>query len=190
MTAIGVMAVAGEVGLAVAAAADGVVAMVAGPVVVAGIVTTVADATEDVRVRVHAHPDYIPQYASAGAAGADLRACLEGPVVLSPGARALIGTGIRMEIPPGYEGQVRPRSGLAIRNGITVVNSPGTIDSDYRGEVRVPLINLGQESVTIEPRMRIAQLVIAPVTSVCFVRDSRISETDRGDGGFGSTGIE
>ncbi|TVR69834.1 MAG: dUTP diphosphatase [Spirochaetaceae bacterium] len=131
----------------------------------------------------------MPHYASAGAAGADLRARLEGPVVLQPGERVMIGTGVRLEIPLGYEGQVRPRSGLAVRQGITVLNSPGTIDSDYRGEVRVPLINLGSEPVTIEPRMRIAQLVITPVPTIVFVPETEISRTDRGDGGFGSTGL-
>lgn len=156
---------------------------------VAVVVTTAGAVTESVRVRIEADPDYMPHYASAGAAGADLRARLEGPVVLQPGERVMIGTGVRLEIPLGYEGQVRPRSGLAVRQGITVLNSPGTIDSDYRGEVRVPLINLGSEPVTIEPRMRIAQLVITPVPTIVFVPETEISRTDRGDGGFGSTGL-
>lgn len=146
--------------------------------------------TESVRIRITADSDFIPQFASAGAAGADLRARLERSLVLPPGERVMIGTGVRVEIPRGYEGQVRPRSGLAARQGITVLNSPGTIDSDYRGEIRVPLINLGREPVTIEPLMRIAQLVITPVPAVVFVPDTAISETDRGEGGFGSTGVQ
>ena len=152
-------------------------------------VTTADDATDTVRVRIEAHPDFVPQYASQGAAGADLRARLDGPVALAPGERITIATGIRMEIPAGYEGQVRPRSGLSSRDGITVINAPGTIDSDYRGEVRVPLVNLGDQSVTIEPGMRIAQLVIAPVTRAEFVPVPDVSTTDRGSGGFGSTGL-
>lgn len=151
-------------------------------------VTTADGAPDTVQVRINAHADHIPHFASAGAAGADLRAYLDAPLVVAPGERVLVGTGVRMEIPEGYEGQVRPRSGLAIQYGITVLNSPGTIDSDYRGEIRVPLINLGQEAVTIEPLMRIAQIVIVPVTTVTFVPVSVISETERGHGGFGSTG--
>lgn len=131
---------------------------------------------------------YLPTYASAGAAGADLRARLSAPLTLNPGERALVPTGIRLEIPDGFEGQVRPRSGLAVRAGITVLNAPGTIDSDYRGEVSVPLINLGEEAVVVEDGERIAQLVLAPVTRAVFVSASSLSESDRGDGGFGSTG--
>lgn len=190
-------------GAAIAATADGAVAVAAATaaavVDVTGGVPGAADTvtvtvetagTESVRIRITADSDFIPQFASAGAAGADLRARLERSLVLPPGERVMIGTGVRVEIPRGYEGQVRPRSGLAARQGITVLNSPGTIDSDYRGEIRVPLINLGREPVTIEPLMRIAQLVITPVPAVVFVPDTAISETDRGEGGFGSTGVQ
>lgn len=129
-----------------------------------------------------------PLYASAAAAGADLRARLDGPVVLNPGERRLVPTGVRLALPEGYEGQVRPRSGLALTSGVTILNSPGTIDSDYRGEVQVILVNLGQEPYTIRPRDRIAQLVVAPVTRADFVVEGRLPETRRGEGGFGSTG--
>lgn len=132
--------------------------------------------------------DFLPQYASSGAAGADLRAYVPEDRVLRPGERALIPTGVSLEIPAGYEGQVRPRSGLAVRHGLTVLNAPGTIDSDYRGEVGVPLINLGQEPVVIERGMRIAQLVIAAVTQATFQVEHNLSQTERGAGGFGSTG--
>jgi len=132
--------------------------------------------------------DFLPQYASPGAAGADLRACIPQEVVLQPGERGLIPSGVKLEIPPGYEAQVRPRSGLAVQHGLTVLNSPGTIDSDYRGEVAVPLINLGQEPVTIHRGMRIAQLVIAAVAQPVFKADYNLSITERGAGGFGSTG--
>lgn len=132
--------------------------------------------------------DFLPQYASSGAAGADLRAHVPEDRVLKPGERALIPTGVSLEIPAGYEGQVRPRSGLAVRHGLTVLNAPGTIDSDYRGEVGVPLINLGQEPVVIERGMRIAQLVIAAVTQATFQVEHNLSLTERGAGGFGSTG--
>ncbi len=132
--------------------------------------------------------DFLPQYASSGAAGADLRAYVPEDCVLKPGERALIPTGVSLEIPAGYEGQVRPRSGLAVRHGLTVLNAPGTIDSDYRGEVGVPLINLGQEPVVIERGMRIAQLVIAAVTQATFQVEHNLSQTERGAGGFGSTG--
>jgi len=127
---------------------------------------------------------------SEHAAGLDLAACLpEGEVVvIAPGARGLIPTGVSLAIPPGYEGQVRPRSGLSIKHGVTVLNAPGTIDADYRGEVRVALINLGDESFTIEHGMRIAQLVIAPVSRVTIERVAQLDTTTRGDRGFGSTG--
>ncbi len=125
---------------------------------------------------------------SESAAGMDLAADLAEPVSLAPGARAAISTGLAIAIADGYEGQVRPRSGLAIRNGLTVVNAPGTIDADYRGEVKVLLINLGTEPVTIESGMRIAQLVIAPVARADVEEVDVLDDTDRGAGGFGSTG--
>lgn len=130
----------------------------------------------------------LPQRASPGSAGCDLRAAVDEPVVLEPGARALIPTGLVIEIPAGFEGQVRPRSGLALHHGVTIVNTPGTIDSDYRGEVRVLLINLGQEPFTVERGDRIAQLLVAPVEAVSFEAVDVLSDSDRGSGGFGSTG--
>jgi len=132
----------------------------------------------------------LPRYMSAGAAGLDLGAALERAIELPPGARALVPTGLVVELPPGHEGQVRPRSGLAVRHGLTVLNAPGTIDSDYRGEISVALINLGSEAVSIAPRMRIAQLVVAPVSRVEVeeVVDCDLSLTARGAGGFGHTG--
>lgn len=131
----------------------------------------------------------MPAYESAGAAGADLRANLpEGPVTLAPGARALISTGLHMAIPQGFEVQIRPRSGLALKHGITLINSPGTIDSDYRGIVGVIMGNMGQEAFTVEHGMRIAQMVVAPVMQAGFDLADSLDETPRGAGGFGSTG--
>mgnify|MGYP006276401777 CR=1 FL=1 len=129
-----------------------------------------------------------PSYATAEAAGADLRAYVTAPVILEPGERKLIPTGLKVALPVGYELQVRPRSGLALKHGITVLNSPGTVDSDYRGELQVILINLGQQSFSVEPGMRIAQAVVAPVTRARFVRTDELPETQRGSGGFGHTG--
>lgn len=131
----------------------------------------------------------LPAYRTAGAAGLDLEAAISEDVVLAPGARRLIPTGLCLEIPPGYEGQVRPRSGLALRHGIGMVNSPGTIDADYRGEVGVLLINLGQEPFTVTPRARIAQLVICPVAQAELVEVDALSATDRSAAGYGSTGV-
>lgn len=130
----------------------------------------------------------MPDYATLRAAGADLKAHIPGDISVDPGERVLIPTGLRMEIPPGWEAQVRPRSGLALKTGITVLNSPGTIDSDYRGELKVVLINLGSEKAGISPGERIAQLVIAPAARAVFERREELSLTDRGSGGFGSTG--
>jgi dUTP pyrophosphatase len=130
----------------------------------------------------------LPVYMSAAAAGLDLSAAIDEPVVLAPGARAAVGTGVALAIPDGHEGQVRPRSGLARRSGVTVANAPGTIDADYRGEVVVLLVNLGAEPVTIAAGDRIAQLVIAPVSRAEVVEVDALPETDRGTGGFGSTG--
>lgn len=132
----------------------------------------------------------LPSYETPGAAGADIRANLPEakPVTLAPGTRTLIPTGLRFEIPEGYEVQVRPRSGLALKHGVTLVNTPGTIDSDYRGAVGVIMINTSAETFTIEHGMRIAQLVVAPVTRAAFQQTDRLSDTSRGAGGFGSTG--
>jgi dUTP pyrophosphatase len=131
----------------------------------------------------------LPAYATQGAAGADVPAYLPGgPVTLEPGQRALIPTGLRMEIPPGFEVQVRPRSGLALNHGIMLVNSPGTIDSDYRGPVGIILLNAGQDAFLIEHGARIAQLVVAPVVQAKFSCVESLDQTARGVGGFGSTG--
>ena len=129
-----------------------------------------------------------PVYASAQAAGADLKANLDAPVPLEPGQRLLVPTGIRIALPEGWEGQVRPRSGLALKQGLTMLNSPGTIDADYRGEVKVIMINLSQETVIIEPGQRIAQLVVSPTWQAVFHWVNELSESERGSGGFGSTG--
>ncbi|MCF1474307.1 dUTP diphosphatase [Agrobacterium vitis] len=133
----------------------------------------------------------LPAYETAGAAGMDLRAAVTEaePLTLAPGKRALVPTGLIMEIPQGFEAQIRPRSGLAFKNGITCLNTPGTIDSDYRGEVKVLLINLGDEDFTITRGMRIAQIVIAPVTQAQVIEVTETSDTVRGTGGFGSTGV-
>ena len=134
----------------------------------------------------HGHDLPLPKYASEDAAGLDIASAEE--LVLEPGARHAVATGFAIEIPHGYEVQVRPRSGLAIRNGITCLNTPGTIDSDYRGEVKVILINLGSEPFEIQRGERIAQLVPAPVLRARFTEGAELAETARGSGGFGSTG--
>lgn len=128
----------------------------------------------------------LPAYETAGAAGMDLRSTEA--VTLKPGARHLVATGLSIALPDGYEAQVRPRSGLAVKHGVTVLNSPGTIDSDYRGEVKVPLINHGQEDFVIARGDRIAQMVVAPVTRVHWAEVDVLGETARGSGGFGSSG--
>ncbi|MEM7437793.1 MAG: dUTP diphosphatase [Myxococcota bacterium] len=133
----------------------------------------------------------IPSYESSGAAGLDLAACLDGPITLDPGQTARVPTGIRVALPSGHEGQVRPRSGLAARHAVTVVNAPGTIDEDYRGELQVLLINHGRDPFTVRHGERIAQLVVAPVTRVeiaTVAEADDLGTTDRGDAGFGSTG--
>ncbi len=144
------------------------------------------------RVRITQEPDAtdlpLPSYQTDGSAGVDLYAAVKKPITLQPGERALVPTGIRIALPQGYEAQVRPRSGLAIRHGISLVNAPGTIDSDYRGEIQVILINLGQQPFTIQRGERIAQMVIAPVTRVEWEQVSELPPTTRGDGGFGHTG--
>ena len=129
-----------------------------------------------------------PAYMTDGAAGLDLASAADGPVTLASGDRVAVPTGLALEIPPGFEGQVRPRSGLARKFGITVSNAPGTIDSDYRGELTVLLVNLGRDAHTLAPGDRIAQLVIAPVTRVTVSEVAELSDTERGAGGFGHTG--
>ena len=138
----------------------------------------------------HAEGLLLPVYESAGAAGMDLRAAVpdDRPLLILPGKRALVPTGLILEIPEGMEGQVRPRSGLAFKHGLTVLNSPGTVDSDYRGEVKVLLINLGDEDFAVTRGMRIAQIVFAAVTQVAVEERSLAGGTARGSGGFGSTG--
>jgi dUTP pyrophosphatase len=148
----------------------------------------------DIDVRIqrlpHGHDLPLPSYQSAHAAGLDLLAALpnEAPLTIAPGARALVPTGIAMALPTNFEAQVRPRSGLAMRHGLTVLNTPGTIDADYRGEIQVLLVNLGSESVIVTRGMRIAQLVIAPVARAALRESAELDETGRGLGGFGSTG--
>jgi dUTP pyrophosphatase len=136
----------------------------------------------------HASDLPLPEYSTIGAAGADVVAAVGEDLVLAPGERAAVPTGLIMAIPPGFEVQVRPRSGLALRHGVTVANAPGTIDSDYRGEVKVILVNLGQEPYRLRRGDRIAQLIVAPVVQAQFVASVTLPSTDRGAGGFGSTG--
>src|ERR1700690_2113619 len=131
----------------------------------------------------------LPSYATEGAAGLDLKAALQEPFSLKPGERGIVPTGLKMAIPPGFEGCVRPRSGLAMKQGLTLTNSPGTIDSDYRGEVKVLVINLGQESVTLKRGDRIAQLLISPLAQPKIVQIDKVEDTARGAGGFGHTGV-
>lgn len=146
--------------------------------------------TVPVRILPHGEGLPLPKAQSEGAAGMDLLAALaaDAPLILESGDRAAVPTGLEMAIPEGYEGQVRPRSGLAFRHGLTVANAPGTIDCDYRGEVKVLLINLGRDPVTIARGERIAQLVIAPVTAADLVAVDTLDTTQRGAGGLGSTG--
>ena len=142
-----------------------------------------------VKFQRHAEDVVLPGYATSGAAGMDIAAHIDTAVTLAPLARAAIVTGFSMQLPHGYEAQIRPRSGLALKHGVTVANAPGTIDSDYRGEVTVILINLSQQDFTITPGMRIAQMVIAPVTNCRLEDASQLDRSDRGTGGFGSTGV-
>jgi dUTP pyrophosphatase len=137
----------------------------------------------------HARGLPLPAYASDGSAGMDLRAAIEAEQSVAPSERLQIPTGLILELPVGWEGQVRPRSGLALRHGVTLLNSPGTIDSDYRGEVKVIVINLGQSDFVVERGDRIAQLVVSPVAQVVVVEVDSLSSTGRGEGGFGSTGV-
>ena len=147
--------------------------------------------TVSVSVRRLPHADGLPlpAYETAHAAGADLLAAVDADVILKPGGRALIPTGLTIALPEGYEAQVRPRSGLAARDGVTVLNSPGTIDADYRGEVKVILINHGEAPFVVKRGMRIAQMVVAPVARVAWAEVDTLPETARGAGGFGSTGL-
>ncbi len=132
----------------------------------------------------------LPGYETSGAAGADVRAYLpDGPMIIATGARALVPTGLQMEIPPGFEVQVRPRSGLALKHGLMLANSPGTIDSDYRGPVGVIVLNAGEAPFEVTHGLRIAQLVVAPVVQAAFTRAGTLDDTARGAGGFGSTGV-
>jgi len=133
--------------------------------------------------------ELLPFYATKGAAGADVKACLKEPLIMAPGTSLAVPTGIKVAIPEGYEIQVRPRSGLAFKNQITVLNTPGTIDADYRGEIQVILINHGKEDFVVSPGMRIAQLIVTPVIQADFVVAKNLSETSRGTGGFGHSGI-
>ena len=133
-------------------------------------------------------PNALPFYATKASVGVDLKAVLDGPVTLKPLERSVIGTGLKIALPEGFEAQVRPRSGLAAKFGITVLNAPGTIDADYRGEIGVILVNLSNEEFTIQPGERIAQLVLARYEQIEWQITERLSETERGEGGFGSTG--
>ena len=145
--------------------------------------------TAEITVRViREGPNPLPEYETADSAGMDLRAHLNVALTLDPGERALVPTGMCMEIPPGYEGQVRPRSGLALKQGLTVLNAPGTIDADYRGDVGVILVNTSTTAQTLEPGDRIAQIVFAPVTRAQFMEVEQLGDSGRSSGGFGSTG--
>lgn len=137
---------------------------------------------------VNRSPFPLPEYETAGSAGLDLRAHLSAPVLLEPLGRTLIPTGLFLELPPGFEGQIRPRSGLAIKRGLTMLNSPGTIDSDYRGEIKCIVVNLSDTTQTIEPGERIAQLVVARYERIAWTETNELADSARGAGGFGSTG--
>ncbi len=147
-----------------------------------------SEITVAIRRLAHGEGLPLPAYATPGSAGLDLVAALDTPVEIRPGERSLIPTGLAMELPEGYEAQIRPRSGLALRHGLTVLNTPGTVDSDYRGEVSVLLVNLGDRPVTLSRGERIAQMVVAPVTRIRWSLRTELSETARGAGGYGSTG--
>jgi dUTP pyrophosphatase len=155
-------------------------------IISAGIKTGVKEIL--VKVVKNAPRAALPQYESKGAAGMDLRAFLDADISIPPFGRAKIPTGLKIEIPEGYEAQIRPRSGLALKQGLTVLNSPGTIDSDYRGDLEIILINLGSDDIIIKDGERIAQLVVAPVCKAALVEVENLTETTRDCGGFGSTG--
>ena len=148
--------------------------------------------SEPVMIKVKALEHFkgdMPKYETAGASGVDVRACLNEPLVIEPGHRTLVPTGLTVAIPEGFEIQARPRSGLAIKRGLTLLNTPGTIDADYRGEIKIIVVNLGQEAITIQDQERIAQLVVCPVIQAQFMEVSSLDDTERGAGGFGSTGV-
>ena len=149
-----------------------------------------AEVTVPVKRLPHGADLPLPKYATALSAGVDLVAAVKAPVTLEPGARTIIPTGIAIQLPVGFEAQVRPRSGLAAKHGITVLNSPGTIDSDYRGEVGVILMNHGAKTFSVKRGLRIAQMVVAPVTIAIWKEVGELDDTQRGDNGFGSTGRE
>ena len=148
--------------------------------------------TEPVEVRIQRlpHAPGLPEYATTGSAGLDIAAAIAGdePMELAPGARALVPTGLRLAVPEGWEAQIRPRSGLALRHGLTLPNSPGTIDSDYRGELQIIVLNAGAEPVRIERGMKIAQLLLKPAPRIAWRECAELDATERGEGGFGSTG--
>lgn len=143
-----------------------------------------------VKILAHATDLPLPKYATQDSAGMDLYAAIDAPIVLAPLERKLVPTGLAIALPEGYEAQVRPRSGLALKKGISIVNAPGTVDADYRGEIGVILINLSNEAFTIERGERIAQMVIAPYTRISWNQMEALPESDRGEGGFGSTGTK
>jgi dUTP pyrophosphatase len=143
-----------------------------------------------VRQLAHAEGLPLPTYATAASSGMDICAAIAREIVLMPGARIAVPTGLCVALPAGYEAQIRPRSGLALKHGLTVLNSPGTIDSDYRGEIQVILTNLGAEAFSITRGMRIAQLVVAPITRIAWTKSAELPESGRGKGGFGSTGLD
>ena len=143
-----------------------------------------------ISIKVKSESGILPEYETPGSAGVDLRAHIKEPVTLQPGERALIATGLKMEIPAGFEGQIRARSGLAVRHGIALVNGVGTIDSDYRGEIKIALINLGEEDFVIENGDRIAQMVFSTYERAAFEISDELSETERSIGGFGHTGTK
>ena len=145
--------------------------------------------TAPIQIKIINHSNNpLPEYATLGSSGMDIRAYMEEPMVLQPSARALVPTGLFVEIPLGYEIQIRPRSGLAIKQGITCLNTPGTIDADYRGEIKVILINLSSEQQILQPGDRIAQMVLQKVEQIQWVPTTELASSDRGAGGFGSTG--
>ena len=143
-----------------------------------------------IQIMPHAQGLALPNYATIGSAGADLRAAIGAPLNLEAFDRALVPTGVALALPNGFEGQIRPRSGLAVKFGLTVLNAPGTIDADYRGEIMVPMINLGEQAFVIEHGLRIAQLVLAPFVQATFQQVSSLDNTARGEAGFGSTGLK
>lgn len=146
---------------------------------------------EEIKVKViNSSTNELPQYATVSAAGMDLRASLDEPITLRPLERRLIPTGLRIELPQGYECQIRPRSGLALKYGISIVNAPGTIDADYRGEIGVILINLSDTDFIVNPGERICQMVVAPYTRVAWQQVDELGATDRGEGGFGHSGVK